>query len=148
MKIVKILIFIIFFFASLQGALAQPLDSGTADEVIGSDSMFGDFVRISGFNEGNNDGKQVSHIISLVIKAFLSLLGLIFIILMLIAGFNWMTAGGDEQKVSKAKDTIEKAVIGLIIIIFAYSITYFVFKYLPFGGSGGAGTTGGSMPIN
>ena len=49
------------------------------------------------------------------------------------AGFEWMTAQGDEKKVDKAKDTLTRAVIGLIIIIAAYSITYFVFTSLPGG---------------
>jgi hypothetical protein len=41
-----------------------------------------------------------------------------------------MTAGGDEQKVTKAKDSIRRAIIGLIIIVAAYGITYFVFMAL------------------
>jgi hypothetical protein len=73
-------------------------------------------------------------IISNVIQVFLSLLSMIFIILILYAGYNWMTAGGDEQKVTKAKDTIYRAVIGLVITISAFVLTYFVFNALPFGG--------------
>ncbi|MDP2708800.1 MAG: hypothetical protein Q8O93_01995 [bacterium] len=76
-------------------------------------------------------------IIQTVISAFLGLLGIIFLILIIYAGYNWMTAQGDEDKVTKAKDTLARAIIGLIIIIAAYSITYFVFNALP--GGGGAG---------
>lgn len=77
-----------------------------------------------------------------IIKGFLSLLALIFIILMIIAGYNWMTAAGEEEKVRKAKDTIQRAIIGLLIIVASYAITYFVFKNLP-GGGAGAGPGGG-----
>jgi hypothetical protein len=41
-----------------------------------------------------------------------------------------MTAGGNEEKVSKAKTTLYRAIIGLIITISAYAITYFVFGAL------------------
>ncbi|MEA3449801.1 MAG: hypothetical protein U9Q85_02385 [Patescibacteria group bacterium] len=68
--------------------------------------------------------------VNLIIKSFLSLLGIIFIILVITAGYNWMTAVGDETKVEKAKKMITRAVIGLIVIISAYAITAFVFKAL------------------
>ena len=73
--------------------------------------------------------------VAMVIKGFLGLLGIIFIILILIAGYNWMTAAGDEEKIKKATSTIRSAVIGLLIIVAAYAITYFVFANLP-GASG------------
>ena len=41
-----------------------------------------------------------------------------------------MTAQGEEEKVSKAKDTIQRAVIGLIVTIAAYAISYWVFYVL------------------
>ena len=47
-----------------------------------------------------------------------------------------MTAGGDEAKVTKAKETLRRAIIGLMIIIAAYAITVFVFKALPAGTGG------------
>ncbi len=89
---------------------------------------------------------SLAGIVATVIKAFLGLLGIIFLILIIYAGYNWMTAQGEEEKVTKAKDTLQRAVIGLIIIIAAYSITYFVFNALPGGGSGigGGGPGGGS----
>lgn len=63
-----------------------------------------------------------------VIQAFLGLLGIIFVILIVLAGYNWMTAGGEEEKVNKAKDGIRRAIIGILIVISAYAITYFVFS--------------------
>ncbi|MBI4779657.1 hypothetical protein HY797_04390 [Candidatus Falkowbacteria bacterium] len=88
----------------------------------------------------------LSLLISQIIKAFLGLLGIIFLILIIYAGYNWMTAQGDEEKVTLAKNTLARAVIGLIIIIAAYSITYFVFSNLPGGGGGNGGAQTG--PIN
>jgi amino acid transporter len=82
-------------------------------------------------------GLKLGEIVAIIIKGFLSLLGVIFMILILIGGFNWMTASGDEEKVRKAKDTLRRAIIGLLIVVSAYAITYFVFKYLPWEGGGG-----------
>ena len=92
----------------------------------------------AGFAPASDDA--LSNITQKVINAFLSLLGIIFVILIIQAGYSWMTAGGDEQKVTKAKDTIQRAIIGLIIIIGAYAITYFVFTNVPFGNGSGANT--------
>ncbi|MFH0956080.1 MAG: hypothetical protein V1801_02625 [Candidatus Falkowbacteria bacterium] len=68
----------------------------------------------------------ISQIIGVVIQAALALVGTIFLVLMIHAGYNWMTARGDEEKVTKAKDTITRAIIGLIIVVGAYAIQAFV----------------------
>lgn len=78
------------------------------------------------------DKYTLAEIVGLVIEAFLGLLGVLFLTYMLYGGYNWMTAQGDEEKVSKAKDTIQHAIIGLIITIGAYAITYFVLQKLVF----------------
>ena len=67
-------------------------------------------------------------IVGIVIRAFLNFLGITFIILMIIAGYSWMTAGGNEEQVKKAISTIKQSVIGLIIAISAYTIWIFVFE--------------------
>ncbi len=60
------------------------------------------------------------------IRIFLGLLGVIFAVLMIYGGYNWMTSFGKSEKVDKAKDTIVDATIGLIIVLAAYAITGFV----------------------
>jgi hypothetical protein len=90
---------------------------------------------------GFDPGASVGSIVAVVIKAFLGMLGVIFIILIVLAGYNWMTAAGDEQKVEKAKDEIKRAIIGLIIVTSAYAISYFVFKAL------GSTTNPASVPL-
>jgi len=62
-----------------------------------------------------------------IIKAFLQLLGVIFLIIIVYAGFRWMTAGGNEEQVTEAKKLIKNGIIGLIIMLVAYAITLFVF---------------------
>jgi len=70
-----------------------------------------------------------------VIKTVLSLTGIIFLALTVYAGVLWMTAAGEEEKVTKATNIIKMSVIGLIIILSSYSLTYFVLKAV-YGGAG------------
>lgn len=69
---------------------------------------------------------NVAVVIARVINTALSLVGVVFILLILWGGFSYMTSNAEETKIKKAKDVIIKAIIGLIIIMTAYSITYFV----------------------
>lgn len=63
-----------------------------------------------------------------IILVVLSLIGVIFIILMIYAGITWMTAAGNETNIDKAKNILKQSIIGLIIVIGAYTITYFIIK--------------------
>ncbi len=74
--------------------------------------------------------KDVRTTISKIINVFLSLLGIIAVVIVLMGGFTWMTAGGDETKVKKATGLIRSGVIGLAIILSAYAIATFVIKQL------------------
>lgn len=107
-------------------------------------NVAGDFTAQMKPSTGYTD-MTVGGIIAVIIRAALGLLAVIFLVLMIVAGFGWMTAGGDEKKVKKSQDTIKTAIIGLLIVLAAYAITYFIFSVLPFSvGPGGAqgGTSG------
>jgi hypothetical protein len=45
---------------------------------------------------------------------------------MIYAGILWMTAQGNEQQVTKAKQLMFNAAIGMIIIFAAYALTTFI----------------------
>lgn len=74
----------------------------------------------------NTKTRTVEPTIQNAINVGLSFLGIIFLALALYAGFMWMTAQGDKAKVDKAQKTLVTAVIGLIIIVAVYAITFFV----------------------
>jgi amino acid transporter len=65
-------------------------------------------------------------IITSFIQVLLGFLGLIAVIIILVGGFKWMTAMGNEDTVDKAKDLIKAGVIGLVIVLAAYAIATFV----------------------
>ncbi len=79
-----------------------------------------------------------------IIQIALSLLGIVFLILMLIAGFNWMTAAGEEERITKSKDTIRAAIIGLLIVVGAYAASVFVLEQVWGITSGSTATINGS----
>jgi hypothetical protein len=65
-------------------------------------------------------------IIANIIVVVLGLLGTIFMVLLIVAGFKYMTSMGNEEQTSSAKDQIVSAVIGLAIILAAYALTSFI----------------------
>lgn len=75
---------------------------------------------------GSATSATLSQTVGKIIKIVLGLLGIIFLALTVYAGVLWMTAAGNEEQVTKALDILKTSVIGLIIIIAAYSITYFI----------------------
>jgi len=73
------------------------------------------------------------------VNVFLSVIGVLLLVYMLYAGYNWLTARGEEEKVEKAKDTLKRAITGAIIIVAAYAISVFVMYRLQAGAlKGGA----------
>ncbi|MFH1030015.1 MAG: hypothetical protein V1770_02020 [bacterium] len=83
-------------------------------------------------NIGGAEGKEKGLVIIIVeiVKDILSLLGVVFVILSVYAGYLWMTAGGNDEQVSKAKALIRDAIIGLIITLSAYAISYYILDNL------------------
>lgn len=76
---------------------------------------------------GNQDPIVVT---GYIINWVLSVLGLISLILIIYAGFRWMAARGNEDEVTKAKDILKAAVIGLVIILGSYGLASYVFTKL------------------
>lgn len=56
------------------------------------------------------------------IQALLGMIGTIALLLLIIAGLTYMTAAGDEAKMTKAKSIVSGTVIGLGIALIAYSL--------------------------
>lgn len=77
---------------------------------------------------------QITNTIATGIEILLGFVGVLFLILMVYAGFMWMMARGNEQVIEKAKGLITDAVIGLVIVLAAYGITIFVVERLLGGG--------------
>lgn len=115
--IFSILIFSSLFFAGFsQVALAETTSAKT--------STGGSSVALT---NPLGEGTTLVTIISRLIKAFLGLVGALALGVFVYAGIFWMTAGSSDR-VTKAKDTMKYAIIGLAMITFSYTISSFLLK--------------------
>jgi len=69
-------------------------------------------------------------LLAAIIKVLLGMIGMIFFILIIYGGFSWMTSSGNDTKITKAKNILIQAIIGLLVSILAYGIADFVAKAL------------------
>lgn len=77
-----------------------------------------------------------------VINWVLGILALIAVVLILVGGFRWMTAGGNEEKIESAKKTLYASLIGLVIILAGWGISVYVINnLLDFTNAGGDTTS-------
>jgi len=123
------ILFIMVFFIFSQVALAVDCDPNTdPNKCYGlpttADKAYGGADKIPFTKDGKSVG--LSTVIGQVVGAALAFIGIVFFILIIYGGFTWMTARGNEQQVTKAKDLIVSAAIGLVIVLAAYAITYYI----------------------
>jgi len=69
-------------------------------------------------------------VIGRIINVALGFLGVIAVGIVLLGGFKWMTAGGNEEKTEEAKKLLGAGVIGLVIILCSWAIATFVINQL------------------
>ena len=67
-------------------------------------------------------------LIGKVINGVLGVVGSIALLMFIYGGFMWMTAAGSSERVSKGKEVIVWATIGLVVIFSAYAMVRFVFN--------------------
>jgi hypothetical protein len=65
-----------------------------------------------------------------IVGMILSVFGIVFLCLVIYSGIQWMTAGGNEEKVTKARERIMRAAIGLGIIAMSWALTRFIVSTL------------------
>jgi hypothetical protein len=134
----KKFLFSFVIFAISFGAVAQ-----TARAINLGDSMLSNTGNQAGYAAATQT--SFAEILGSVVKTALSFVGVIFLILMVYAGYLWMTARGDEGQIEKAETIIRSSIIGIVIATAAYSITAFV---LPAILSRTAGTPTSSTPVD
>ncbi len=96
-------------------------------------SSFGELLETIGDSSGymeTPDKDSFIVAIARIINVFLGILGVIFVVLIIYGGFMWMTAAGNNDKVEKAKKIISRSVIGVLIILTSYLVTWFVMSRL------------------
>ena len=69
-------------------------------------------------------------VIGRIVKIVISFLGLLAAVIIIIGGFQWMTSGGNEEKIAGAKKLMINGLIGMVLVILAYAIASFVISSL------------------
>lgn len=70
----------------------------------------------------------VESIIETVVNILSFVVGVAAVIMVIIGGFKYITSGGDSNSISSAKNTIQYAIIGLVLVALAQGIVQFVFR--------------------
>lgn len=99
----------------------------TAAATIVNSNFKANVTRETGIGEGSASPVDIT---ITIINTFLSLLGIIALVLIIYAGFRWMTAGGKEEQITEAKGMLKAAVIGIAIVLLSYTIAQFIFSNL------------------
>ena len=72
--------------------------------------------------------ESVPNLIGTIISAILGIVGSLALIMFIYGGIVWMTAAGNEQSVTKGKNILTWATLGLVVIFFSYAIVTFVIQ--------------------
>lgn len=80
----------------------------------------------AGFNTTGQPQTQFLEIVGAIVQGMLALLGAFFFIYIVYAGITWATAGGNTERVDKARSILKNNIIGLIITLFAGALVTYV----------------------
>jgi len=116
-KIVSLMLVLVFALALAVPAMAQVDPWGTPGQTVVQTQT----------GLGDADPREMA---ASVINVMLGFLGIIAVVIILLGGFKWMTAAGNEDKVGEAKKLLAAGVIGLIIILMSYGLATFVLDAL------------------
>lgn len=73
---------------------------------------------------------KIAELQATYLKAVLSFLGVVFLVLIIYGGFVWMKAQGNAEEAGKAKSIIINASIGLVIVLASYAISEYIIRNL------------------
>ncbi|HET7640351.1 MAG TPA: pilin [Ktedonobacteraceae bacterium] len=73
-------------------------------------------------------GGTLNDIIAVVVNLLSAIIGVIAVIMLIFAGYRYITSGGDSSKVTSAKNTLVYALIGLVVVAMSQFIVKFVIQ--------------------
>lgn len=90
--------------------------------VKAQDTGLGKFLPKSPLNEGEDVMGLAKRVINMVIL----LAALVCVVVLIAAGYSYITAAGDEVKIGKATKTLTYAIVGLVICFISVILVQFV----------------------
>ena len=80
----------------------------------------------------DESGGALGAFLNNLLAILFSLVGFIFLFMIVFGAFQWITAGADKEAVAKSRARITNAVIGIVILSLAFFLTRFVGELLGF----------------
>jgi hypothetical protein len=112
--------------AKTEGVKSDSTSGGTLTEVkTGLDKTAGK----AGISTAQT-GADLPAMAGRFINYFFGILGVIFLTVILIGGYQWITAGGNEEKLGKAKGWIINGINGMIVVFLAYVLVFTILAAL------------------
>jgi hypothetical protein len=109
---------------SLPAALL--VQASGVDTILGGAQVSADKAGIDTSVERGTAATQIAQIIGGTLNMLFAVVGVIFLVVILVGGYMWMTAGGGEEKIQKAKHLIANGINGMIVMFLAYSLGYII----------------------
>ena len=82
-----------------------------------------------GLTSGNgctDNGIQLSTTLGVIINIFSAIVGLVAVIMIIVAGLQFITANANPQNIAKARSSLLYAIVGLVVVVLAQVIVHFV----------------------
>lgn len=76
----------------------------------------------TGANPAPAEFPDLEYVFDKGLEAIFALGGLVAFVYLIVGGFKYLTAGGDEKAIMAAKQTLTWAIIGLLIVVFSFLI--------------------------
>lgn len=77
---------------------------------------------------GQNPTSDLGNLIGVLLAIAFTVAGIVALIFMMWGALNWITAGGDKEKLMKAQARIRNALIGIFMLIIVVAIFATVFQ--------------------
>ncbi|MBT3538601.1 hypothetical protein HOF40_03420 [Candidatus Parcubacteria bacterium] len=120
MKRIIIIFFIVILFSGFEFNFNLDKRSDVEKQAMSQLEIGAEYA---GYSDEPADPRVIA---SRAIQMFLGLMGAAFTYLFVYSGYHMITSHGEEEKITRARKTMQGAVIGLMLTLMAFSIAYFV----------------------
>jgi cytochrome bd-type quinol oxidase subunit 2 len=109
-------------------ARTDALTSAMSTNVVASSVAANEACQGVGLLSGggcSDNGQQVTNVLGTIITIFSAIVGIIAVVMIIVAGLQFITSNGNPQNVSKARMSLIYAIVGIVIVIAAQTIVHF-----------------------
>ncbi|MBI2011482.1 hypothetical protein HYS91_01805 [Candidatus Daviesbacteria bacterium] len=72
--------------------------------------------------DGKTPGAQISTVLSNIISLIYVVAAIVFVFMIIFSAFQWLTSGGEKEKIAAARGRLTWAIIGIILLATSFVI--------------------------